>query len=98
MDKLKQNPVKQGETVTFNFPNTLTPEQIDEIKAYPTRLNTTCGCTGYALNKELGQISFTVKAPSFIQPLTEPYLKQVTPVFTPKEGNRIKWEIKFYVV
>ncbi len=98
MDMLKDNPVKQGATVTFNFPNTLTPEQVDEIENQPHRVNTTCGCTGYTLNKELGQISFNVKAPTFMVELKEPYLKTVTPIYTPSKGDRIKWEIKFYVI
>lgn len=94
---LKEHLVNQDSLVTFQFPNTLPDEYIKELEEKPSRLNLTCGCTSFSIVKEVNQINFVIKAPSFVVNLSEPYLKSVKPTFTSELGNKIVWDIKFYV-
>lgn len=94
---LKEYLVEQGKKVTFKFPSTLSNDDINEINTSPRKLNATCSCTNWSIEKELNQITFVITAPSFNEELSQPCLNSVMPVFKSDTGNVIKWDIKFYV-
>lgn len=97
LSTLKEYLVEQGKPVTFQFPNTLSQDDIQEIENNSRKVNATCSCTNWSIQPELNQITFVITAPSFIEDLDSPYLKSVMPVFKSDTGNITKWDIKFYV-
>lgn len=86
--------VPQGQVVKFEFPNTFTPPMQEEIKTNPKVLRIPCTCTGYSIQPEKNQITFEVKAPTYMY-VNTPQLKVVQPTY--KGVEQIMWDIQFNV-
>lgn len=89
--------IDEGAAPQFVFHDTIPQEELQNLKSGLIEIQTGCGCAGYVVDYINNVITFTVNAPTVPFTMKTHYLKEVSPYLQLTNGDRIVWEIKFFV-
>lgn len=100
-ETLKNTLVEPNAFVTIKFPNSISDEFMHDLLTGEGHIVPGCGCTSYKIEQEENGISFKVQAPdtSYMMSSAEQghYLKKVSPYIENALGDKIQYDIRFYV-
>lgn len=101
LEQLLKNLAEPNSTVVVKFPSSIKSETLKELKDGVAKVVPGCGCTSYKIDYDQNGIEFNITAPDTNYILTSEaqghYLKRVTPYIQTDLGDKIEYDIKFYV-
>jgi hypothetical protein len=101
MEELEDNIAEPKAVVNVRFPFSIPDDLMDELLGGKASVVPGCGCTSYDIDVEKKGIAFKVNAPdtNYIMTSSEQghYLKKVSPYIQNSSGDRILYDIQFFV-